>query len=407
MTISIVAIAGTRPEFIKTGPVLAELARRDATVRLVATGQHEDEAMARAAWSAHPSWPAPEVVLPWSRLADLSAVETAVANVGTVRNLLVEFGKVDLVLVQGDTASCLSGALAARSLGLPLAHLEAGLRSYDDAMPEEGIRRRVDALADLLLAPSALAAATLRVEKGRGAVRGDVVDVGQTGLDALEAVSDLPASLVAREAEVVSRLCGAADAKNAALLTLHRAALDASTVRRAIRVAASECRRAGIALLVAEHPRWGGALRVDDDGLDPPTSRTDVLLVPPLSYGALSRSLWSWCDPGIVAVFTDSGGLCEEAWRAGVPVACLRPSTERWELAERGVPFADPAGDPEAVADACRTAIGFGRGLRRTSRSKGDPYAPPTPGVYAEIEPPTASRWAASVILSWLRMERP
>lgn len=407
----VLAVAGTRPEAIKLGPVLADLRRWGVPVEYLWTGQHDDEAMTRAAWSAAPpscGWMEPGCTLAWTR-GGLDPAEQAAANAPGIAAALRSQAdppgpswRAPVVLVQGDTSSCLAGALAAKLLGWPLAHLEAGLRSYDDSMPEERARRRVDALADLLLAPSALAAATLTVEAGRGLVHGRVVDVGQTGLDALCEVGSSDEAAEAFTRELLPTVGGTPWV----LMTLHRAALDYDHALRAVKAAATSCRDLGWTLVVAEHPRWNGALSA--------TVQRTVEVVAPLSYRATAHAVLnahrsSPRPSRLRAVLTDSGGLAEEAHHAGCPVACLRPTTERWELAALGVPFGDPSLrdlSRLAIDAALGQALAEGAGKGGGPEPGGDraackPYASPLPGgdpcARGDLRP---SALAASAVLA-------
>ena len=168
-------IVGTRPEAIKLAPLAHALAATGVAPRLLLTGQH---AALRA--SDHGLSGLPRDRLHCGGIED--PIEHAALVAAAVEPLLAD-EMPDLVVVQGDTSSALGGARAAVALDLPLAHVEAGLRSFDRAMPwpEEGNRIEIDGLADLLFAPTASAAANLLAE----AVKGEIHMTGNTGIDAL------------------------------------------------------------------------------------------------------------------------------------------------------------------------------------------------------------------------------
>jgi UDP-N-acetylglucosamine 2-epimerase (non-hydrolysing) len=217
----------------------------------------------------------------------------------------------ELLLVQGDTSSALGGALAARELGIPLGHVEAGLRTYDPNLPwpEEENRVAIDKLSDLLFAPTSGNAANLRRDK----VHGEVHVTGNSGIDALaELVGPLPAK---------SRRRWWPARQFRMLVTCHRrenwgAGLD------------------GLASALTELGRKG----VQSDILLPPNpkvtermthllgGRQEIRLIPPLSHRATVEAMRR-AD----LLLSDSGGMQEEAPALGVPLLILRDKTERPE----------------------------------------------------------------------------
>lgn len=215
----------------------------------------------------------------------------------------------DLLVVQGDTSSALGGALAAFTAAVPVAHVEAGLRSHDWAMPwpEEEYRTAIDAHADLLFAPTALAAANLR----REGVAGAVFVTGNTGIDAvLKARSELaPPSLHDRG---LPRL----------LVTCHRRenwGEGLSSVASALRRLASE----GIARVdILLHPNAHVSKSIERLLGGCPA----ITLLPPCSHRRLVGRMRD-CD----LMLSDSGGVQEEAPALGVPLLVLREKTERPE----------------------------------------------------------------------------
>jgi UDP-N-acetylglucosamine 2-epimerase len=239
------------------------------------------------------------------------------AMTGPIR-AAVERERPDWVLVFGDTNSTLAGACAAG--GVPIAHVEAGLRSFDLSMPEERNRIAVDQLAALLLCPDERSAAQL----AREGVSGERVVVGDVMADATRLFAPLAPELAFPRPYTV--------------LTIHRAANTAPERLRAIVAAIAE---SDAHFVFPVHPRTRHALGA---AALPP----NVEAVEPLGYLEM-LSLVSHAD----AVVTDSGGLQKEAYWLRVPCVTVRPSTEWVDTVEAGANrLAEPAQIPEALAAA-------------------------------------------------------
>jgi UDP-N-acetylglucosamine 2-epimerase (non-hydrolysing)/UDP-GlcNAc3NAcA epimerase len=258
--------------------------------------------------------PAPDRELDISGGSNTSQVARQLA---ALEPLVTEIGP-DAVLVYGDTNSTLAGALAGAQAGIPVAHVEAGMRSFDRSMPEELNRVLVDHASRLLLCPSQVAVDNLRSEHVSGAVElvGDVmVDVASTIQPRARTRLDL---LSARGVEPGAYV----------LVTAHRAGnVDVPARLEAL-----------VEILLAipypvvfpVHPRTRARLR--DAGLDERLERSDrMILTPPLGYIELTALL---CNAR--AAVTDSGGLQKEAYLAGVKCVTLRPSTEWTETVDVG-----------------------------------------------------------------------
>jgi len=218
----------------------------------------------------------------------------------------------DLVLVYGDTNSTLAGALAAVQHGVRLAHVEAGMRSFDRRMPEEVNRVLTDAVSDLLLCSSGVAAENLRRESAHG----EIVEVGDVMVDVAELFRPRAAALeppVAVEAGFV-------------LATFHRAGNVDDPARLERVVAMLEAIEEQVVLPL--HPRTKA--RLEAAGLLGRLQAGTTLLPPlgPLSFAALLMRAR--------AVLTDSGGVQKEAYLAGVPCVTLRDSTEWVETVAAG-----------------------------------------------------------------------
>jgi UDP-N-acetylglucosamine 2-epimerase len=219
----------------------------------------------------------------------------------------------DWVLVYGDTNSTLAGALSAADAGLPLAHVEAGLRSGDLSMPEERNRIETDRLAQLLLTPDERSREQLAAEgvSGRAEVVGDVM-----------ADASFRLTPVARERSRALEELGL-EPGSYLLLTIHR---EANTEPERLARIAEGIQRLEEPIVFPVHPRTRAALDLAELELGP-----HVLVQPPLGYLDLT-ALASQAR----VILTDSGGLQKEAYWHGVPCVTLRPSTEWVDTVEAG-----------------------------------------------------------------------
>jgi UDP-N-acetylglucosamine 2-epimerase (non-hydrolysing)/UDP-GlcNAc3NAcA epimerase len=219
----------------------------------------------------------------------------------------------DVVLVYGDTNSTLAGALAAAQGGVPVAHVEAGMRSYDRTMPEELNRVLTDHAASLLLCSSEAPAEILRGES----VVGDVVVVGDVMVDVFELIAPR-----VRERTEVLEAHGVA-AGEYVLATAHRAGNvdDPERLARLVEL----LRGVPGPVLLPLHPRTRARLAAGGMELN------GVVVAPPLGYLEFTTLLLH-----ARAVLTDSGGVQKEAYLAGVPCVTMRPTTEWRETVEAG-----------------------------------------------------------------------
>ena len=276
------------------------------------TGQHFDDELS-AVFFAELGLPEPEVQLAISGGSNTSQT----ARMLTALEPVIAAAAPDCVLVYGDTNSTLAGALAAVQQGVPVAHVEAGMRSYDRSMPEEVNRVLTDHLSTLLLCSSEPALANLASEGITGAqLVGDVmVDVA---LQAQPRAKQRVGLLSAQGVEPGGYL----------LATAHRAGNvdDPHGSRRW----SSSCSRLEQTIVLPLHPRT--RLRLEAAGLLTSLAEDgDVRVTRPLGYFELTALL---CNAR--AVLTDSGGLQKEAYLAGVPCVTLRPSTEWTETVQAG-----------------------------------------------------------------------
>jgi UDP-GlcNAc3NAcA epimerase len=286
----VLSIVGNRPQFIKSAPLSAALREAGIEEVVLHTGQHYDPGLSQVFYDelglAEPRYRLglrssdPAAMLPGIRAA-------------------VEAEHPDWVLVYGDTNSTLAGAQAAGEV--PIAHVEAGLRSFDDSMPEERNRIAVDGLSTLLLCPDERSARQLEREGSRGAVE----VVGDVMADA----SRLFAPIAAARSEILGLLGVSAHAF--VLVTLHR---EANTRRGRLARIVEGLDRLDEPLVFPAHPRTRAALPPGRHRFEP----RDPLGY--LDFSALSASAR--------VVVTDSGGVQKEAYWHRVPCVTTRPSTE-------------------------------------------------------------------------------
>lgn len=308
----VLTVVGNRPQFIKAAAVSPRLRAASEEV-MVHTGQHFDDELS-AVFFAELGLPPPGRELgialgsntsQTSRM--LSSLEPVLADVAP-----------DVVLVYGDTNSTLAGALAAAQAGVPVAHVEAGMRSFDRTMPEELNRVLTDHASDLLLCSSAVAVSNLE----RESVGGEVELVGDVMVDVALAVQPrAKARLDVLDGHGLSP-------GEYAVATAHRA----GTVDAPLRLMALARLVTAVPLPVVFplHPRT--RLRLEDENLLEQLQRAEnVQLCPPLGYLDFTALL---CNAR--AVLTDSGGLQKEAYLAGVPCITLRSTTEWTETVQTG-----------------------------------------------------------------------
>ena len=309
----IVSVVGTRPQLIKAAALFPALRARHDEV-FIDTGQHWDEALA-GSFFAELGLPRPNHSL---GIGGGSAAEQVGRMLPALAAILAS-ERPDAVLVYGDTNSTLAGALAASSIGLPVAHVEAGLRSFDQRMPEERNRRLVDHMSRWLFAPTPTAVANLSAE----GIRDGVVLVG-------DVMQDLAARVAA---EVRDPACLAPISRRLGVLlapgryifaTVHRAENRSPEAIAAWASILADAARPDRPVILALHPGTRDAADAAGVALG-----EDVRAVEPQGYRtALALQLHA------AAVVTDSGGVQREASWLGVPTIVLRRSTEWVEAVE-------------------------------------------------------------------------
>ena len=300
----ILHVVGARPNFIKAAPVAAALAAQGVTQTIVHTGQHYDAQMSEVFFKEL-GLPTPDVNL---EVGSGSHAEQTALIMQRFEPKVLE-RKPDLVMVYGDVNSTVAAALVCAKLMIPVAHVEAGLRSGDRSMPEEINRLLTDQLADLLFTPSQDGNDNLLKE---GISNEKIKLVGNVMIDTL--VRLLPQA-ESRWPQLETEF----PLGRFALVTLHRAS-NVDDPRQLKRLLA-ELDRVGkeLSVLFPVHPRTHQAIL--DDGLEVPKT---IRLSEPLGYLDFLA-----LEKNAAVVITDSGGLQEETTYLGVPCLTLRTTTER------------------------------------------------------------------------------
>ncbi len=319
----VLTVLGARPQFIKAGPVSRVLRSRGDEF-LLHTGQHYDDSMSdlffRQLGIPHPG-------LNLEVGSGAHGAQTAAMLAG-IENTALE-RRPDWVLVYGDTNSTLAGALAAAKLHIPVAHVEAGLRSFDRRMPEEVNRVVADHLGTLLLCPTPAAVANLARE-------------GIT--DGVEMVGDVMYDAYQQHIDVARRSCAVLDelgleARGYQLLTVHRAEnVDDPAVLQRILDGVSRSRRR---VVFPVHPRARAMLKRQAI-----QAGESVTMIDPVGYLEMLV-----LEENAEAIVTDSGGVQKEAYFAGRPCITLRERTEWTETVEAGWNVI-VGSDPVAIATA-------------------------------------------------------
>ena len=312
-------VVGNRPQFVKSAPLSVALLEVGLEEIVLHTGQHWDPELSAVFFD--------ELDLPEPRYRlDLHTADVETMHPAIEAAIRVE--RPDWVLVYGDTASTAAGARAATAVGVPLAHVEAGLRSGDLSMPEERYRIAVDAASALLFCPDQRSAETLRAE----GVAGEIAVVGDVMADA-----SLRFAPIARE-----RFGGAREPGSYLLSTIHREA-NVAQPRLGRLVDALNALREPV--VFPAHPRTRGAIDAHGLRLAP-----HVELTAPQGYLPFTA-----LASAARVILTDSGGLQKEAYWYGVPCVTLRPSTE-WVDTVRAGANVLVDDDPDAIVAAVAAA---------------------------------------------------
>lgn len=332
-------LLGTRPGIIMMAPVIRELEHRRAWFFVLHSGQHYSPSMDADLFHDF-GLPPPDV-----RLPDMSGVTTHGAQTAEmlrgIEATLIE-RQPRVLLVGGDANTNLAGALAARKLGITVAHLEAGERSYDWSMPEEHNRRMIDHISELLFATNEKSAARLRAEK----VPGQIEVTGNPIVDAARFARER-----AKGPEILGRY--GVDTESYAILTLHRQENvdNPQRLAAALQGVAAAAEMCSLPVLFLVHPRT--RRRLEENALLPDLEARVQVMEPP-SFMAFTALL-----AHSRIVFTDSGGVQQEAYIQKRPCVTLRENTE-WTETLSGGANRLAGTDPAEIGNAAREALAIG-----------------------------------------------
>jgi UDP-N-acetylglucosamine 2-epimerase (non-hydrolysing) len=330
---TVMVVVGTRPEIIKMAPLIRALHRSKIPSTFVHCGQHYDYNMSQQ-FIENLELPKPD----YGYKIKAYTQGTQTARIITRMEQLLRKTSPALVLVEGDTNGVLATALATAKLGIPLGHVEAGLRSFDLRMPEEHNRRLTDHLSNYLFAPTKTAESNLEAEH----VWGKIYVTGNTVIDAV--MQHLPI------AERKSKILNSINFEKFALATAHRAEnVDNLAVLNSFMEAFAE---APIPVVYPMHPRT--KKRLKQNQIYAKIRKTKNLqLLPPLGYLDF-LVLMKKC----AMIVTDSGGIQEEATAPCIrkPVLVIRLSTERPEAVQAG--FAEVVGvEKQKILEGMRETL--------------------------------------------------
>jgi len=333
--LKITAVVGARPNFVKIAPIVAELRTRpDVTATLVHTGQHYDGPMSDA-FFANLELPDPDVNL---HVQAGSATAQVAEIMLRLEPVLAAF-RPDIVLVVGDVNSTLAGALTAAKMGLRLAHVEAGLRSFDWTMPEEINRVITDSVADFLFTTEPAANENL----AREGVRPEQIHfVGNVMIDTL-----FRYKARARESSILTTL--GVEPRSYSLLTLHRPSnVDSEETLRPLLDVISRIQSES-AVVFPVHPRTRRQLERVNGHMP---AMANLRIVDPLPYLDFVQLMAT-----ASCVLTDAGGIQEETTALGIPCLTLRKNTERPITVSRGTNRVIGV-EPAAIYEHWRQAVG-------------------------------------------------
>jgi UDP-N-acetylglucosamine 2-epimerase len=322
--VKVLSVVGNRPQFIKSGPVSEALREQRIDEVMLHTGQHYDAQLSQVFFDEL-GLGEPRYRLGVGGLGREEMLEAL--RPGLLDAIAAE--RPDWVLVYGDTNSTLGGARAAAEASVPLAHVEAGLRSYDRSMPEEHNRIETDGLSQLLFAPDGRSRTTLESEgvPGRIEITGDVM------ADACFRLGP-----IARERSAILEQLGL-EPSSYVVATLHR---EANVEQPRLGRLVEGIERIDEPVVFPAHPRTRAAL-----GQAPGLSVRVIEALGYLDFSALASQAR--------VIVTDSGGLQKEAYWYGVPCVTARPSTEWVDTVEAGANVLVDD-DPDRLVEAVRAA---------------------------------------------------
>jgi len=332
---TITTIVGARPQFVKAAMVSRALCSCGVHEVMIHTGQHYDENMSDV-FFRNLEIPSPQINL---GIGSGTHGEHTGRMLLAIEGALIE-SRPKMVIVYGDTNSTLAGALAAVKLHIPVAHVEAGLRSFDRRMPEEINRILTDHASDWLFAPTTTAVANLRAE---GIAEGKVFCVGDVMYDAALYYG----AKAERESSILADL--ELQPRQFVLATIHRAENtdDSRRLESVFLGLASAAKDAPVVLPL--HPRTEAALT--SRGIFTRVAKS-IRVIPPLGYLDMMM-----LEKNARLVVTDSGGVQKEAFFYQVPCITVRSQTEWTELVELGWNQLVPPASSRHIARAVRSAL--------------------------------------------------
>lgn len=338
----VITLVGARPQFVKAAVVSKAMADHGGLQEsIVHSGQHYDANMS-AIFFEQLGIPAP------SHSLDVGSASHGAQTAEILQKFeqILLDNPVDCVLVYGDTNTTLAGALAASKLHIPVAHVEAGLRSFNRRMPEEINRILTDSIADLLFTPSALATSHLVNE---GTPRQKIVEVGDVMQDAVQLFQ-----ASAEEQDVLHELNLVG--MPYVLATIHRAENTEDPQRLTAIIEALVILATSIPIVLPLHPRT--AIAITAIGLLDRLQQA-VRIIEPIGYFGMLL-----LEKHATVVVTDSGGVQKEAYFSRVPCVTIRDETEWTELVEHGWNRLAPPTSADSIAQAVFAARGTqGRGI--------------------------------------------
>lgn len=337
MTKPLCFVFGTRPEIIKCSPLIAECARRDVPFFIVHTGQHYDAILDRVFFEEL-ELPAPEYHLHVG--ADGLRYPAKLGHMVAGIEPLLRERVPSVVVVQGDTTSALAGALAAKRVGLPVAHLESGLRSQDYAMTEEWNRIMIDKVADYYFVPTEESRTTMLAEYA------DANRIHVVGNSVVDAVNQHCVRGATGTKELLTRLN--LSEKTYILATIHRAENvdDPERLRGVLEGIARAATEAGLQCVLPLHPRTKH--KCEAYGVEISDA---ITVIEPLGY-----TDFLGLESNARLIITDSGGIQEEASILRIPCVTVRDNTERPETVEAGMNMIGGT-TPDTIAEAAKTML--------------------------------------------------
>ena len=316
---SLAFVIGTRPEIIKLAPVILEAEKRNIPFKIIHTGQHYDKEMSEQFFETL-NLRKPDFNL------GIQAKETNDQLGDMVKKLGEKFSEIQpsIVLAVGDTISVLAACLASVNINIPFGHIEAGLRSYDNTMPEEINRKMIDSVSAIHFAPSQRALVNLLYE---GIEPSRIHFVGNTVIDSLrifgkQEIQDIP--------KVASDVFEKQN--NFIICTIHRV----SNVENEINlkeIVDSLKEISNITIVFLLHPRTAKKLEEYNLMLEI-LNFENIIISPPIDYMSM---LYLMKSKKCKLILTDSGGLQEEAAYLKIPCVTIRSNTERPETVEQEI----------------------------------------------------------------------